>query len=126
MIKVKVGDLIICHFVNELPAESASIHWHGIELDNDSDGTAVTQDAVLPGQSYTYQFRTFRPGLFWFHSHMMPGNTTFAGMYGAIIIENNIESTPDRPTILPAEADTHTLALSDIEFDAMGQRRQEL
>ncbi len=121
VIKVKVGDLIICHFVNELPAESASIHWHGIELDNDSDGTAVTQDAVLPGQTYTYQFLTFRPGLFWFHSHMMPGNTAFAGMYGAMIIENDIESSPDRPAILPAEADTHTLALSDIEFDAMGK-----
>ena len=76
VIKVKVGDLIICRFKNELSAESASIHWHGIELDNDSDGTAVTQDAVLPGQSYTYQFQTFRPGIFWFHSHMMPGNTT--------------------------------------------------
>ncbi len=121
VINAKVGDLIICHFVNQLPGESASIHWHGIELDNDSDGTAVTQDAVLPGQSYTYQFRTFRPGLFWFHSHMMPGNTTFAGMYGAIIIQNNIESTPARPAILPAEADTYTLALSDIDFDAMGK-----
>ena len=93
VIKVKVGDMIICRFKNDLPTESASIHWHGIELDNDSDGTAVTQDAVLPGQSYTYQFQTFRPGVFWFHSHMLPGNTLFGGMYGVMIIENDIEAS---------------------------------
>ena len=89
-IKVNVGDTIICHFTNNLPEtlapEGASIHWHGIELDADSDGTAVTQDAILPEhpsfqkgygyrapQKYVYQFKTFRPGSFWFHSHMMPG-----------------------------------------------------
>jgi len=54
-------------------------------------GTAVTQDAVLAGQSYTYRFKTFRPGLFWYHSHMAPSNETFAGMYGPIVIENNID-----------------------------------
>ncbi|MFN0059197.1 MAG: multicopper oxidase domain-containing protein [Planctomycetota bacterium] len=116
-IKVKVGDLVIVHFRNDLASESASIHWHGIELDNDSDGTAVTQDAVLPGQSYTYRFRTFRPGLFWYHSHMLPGSATFAGMYGSIVIENNIESSL-QGTVLPAAANTYSLVLSDIEFDA--------
>ena len=121
VIKVKLGDMIICHFKNNLSVESASIHWHGIELDNDSDGTAVTQDVVLPGQSYTYRFKTFRPGLFWYHSHMLPGNTTFAGMYGVIIIENPIEAQLIADGILPAEADTYTLALSDIEFDSTGK-----
>ena len=58
-IKVKVGETVIIHFKNNLPTASASIHWHGIELDNDSDGTAVTQDAVLAGQSYTYKFKNF-------------------------------------------------------------------
>jgi FtsP/CotA-like multicopper oxidase with cupredoxin domain len=116
VIKVKVGEKIICRFRNNLSTESASIHWHGIELDNDSDGTAVTQDAVLPGQSYTYQFQTFRPGIFWFHSHMMPGNTLFGGMYGVIIIENDIEASL-KGTVLPADADTYTLAMSDIGFD---------
>jgi len=119
VIKLKVGDMVICHFENHFTTESASIHWHGIELDNDSDGTAVTQDAVLPGQSYTYMFKTFRPGIFWFHSHMLPGNTLFGGMYGVIIIENDIEASL-KGTTLPADADTYTLALSDITFDASG------
>ena len=115
-IKVKVGDTIIIHFQNDLDSESASIHWHGIELDNDSDGTAVTQDTVLPGQSYTYRFLTFRPGIFWYHSHMLPGTTTFAGMYGPLIVENDIEASLEG-SVLPTDANTHTLVLSDIEFD---------
>lgn len=117
VIKVKVGDTIICRFKNKLSVDDASIHWHGIELDNDSDGTAVTQDVVKPDQSYTYQFQTFRPGIFWFHSHMLPGNTLFGGMYGVLIIENNIEPSLIAAGTLPAEADTFTLALSDIKFD---------
>jgi FtsP/CotA-like multicopper oxidase with cupredoxin domain len=119
-IKVKVGETVIIHFQNNLPTASASIHWHGIELDNDSDGTAVTQDAVLAGQSYTYKFKTFRPGLFWYHSHMAPSNETFAGMYGPIVIENNIEASL-KGTVLPLDADTHNLVLSDIDYDATGK-----
>ncbi|MFN0009106.1 MAG: multicopper oxidase domain-containing protein [Planctomycetota bacterium] len=115
-IKVKVGDQIIIHFQNDLDSLSASIHWHGIELDNDSDGTAVTQDAVLPGQSYVYRFLTFRPGLYWYHSHMLPGSSTFAGMYGSIVIENDIDDSL-KGTVLPTNANTHSLVLSDIEFD---------
>jgi FtsP/CotA-like multicopper oxidase with cupredoxin domain len=115
-IKVKVGDLLLVHFRNDLDSESASIHWHGVELDNDSDGTAVTQDAVLPGQSYTYQFLTHRAGIFWYHPHMLPGSTTFAGMYGPIVIQDDVEAGL-QGSVLPAEEDTHTLVLSDIEFD---------
>ena len=39
VMNLKVGEKVICHFVNQLSTESAGIHWHGIELDNDSDGT---------------------------------------------------------------------------------------
>jgi len=126
VLRAKVGDLIICRYKNQMSSESGSIHWHGIELDNDSDGTAVTQDAVLPGQSYTYQFQTFRPGVFWFHSHMLAGNTLFGGMYGVLIIENPTESNLIGAGVLPSEADTHTLAMSDIEFDATGKVGKDL
>jgi FtsP/CotA-like multicopper oxidase with cupredoxin domain len=118
-IKVKLGDEIIIHLTNNLMIESTSIHSHGIEDDNDSDGTAVTQDAVLPGQTYTYAYKTFRPGLFWYHSHMLPGSSTFAGMYGSIVVESVGEQSL-KGTTLPTDANTHTLVLSDIQFDASG------
>ena len=121
VMNLTTGQMVICYFKNALVAgdeddEGASIHWHGIELDNDSDGTGVTQDSVLAGQSYTYRFMVPRPGLFWFHSHMMPGNTTFAGMYGVIIIPNGSEPTLISNGVLPPSAYTFPLAMSDIEF----------
>jgi FtsP/CotA-like multicopper oxidase with cupredoxin domain len=120
VMNLKVGQMIICHFTNNLPAgmdSYASIHWHGIELDNDSDGTGVTQDAVRPGQNYTYQFQTFRPGLFWFHNHMDPGTSTFRGMYGVMIIPNGSEPSLVSSKVLPTSQYTYPLALSDINFN---------
>src|SRR4029079_15272813 len=53
--RLKVGDQVIVHFVNNLdptglkPEGNVSgIHWHGIELNNQSDGTELTQAAVVP------------------------------------------------------------------------------
>src|SRR5437667_11520076 len=38
VMNLNVGDTVICKFTNKLPvsevAEGASIHWHGVELDN--------------------------------------------------------------------------------------------
>ena len=60
-IRLKVGDKVIVHFTNNLPIPS-SIHWHGIELTNRSDGTGITQDAVPPGGTFTYDFIVPRAG----------------------------------------------------------------
>ncbi|HXI72411.1 MAG TPA: multicopper oxidase family protein [Verrucomicrobiae bacterium] len=121
VINLKVGEMFICHFTNGLPASSmdnlATIHWHGIELDNDSDGTAATQDAITPGENYTYRFIPSRPGLYWFHNHINPGSSTFAGMYGLIIVPNNIEPSLIASNTLPAADYTYSLGLSDIEFN---------
>ncbi len=117
--KLNVGDTVIVHFHNALDTESSSIHWHGIELDNDSDGTGVSQDAVLPGQSYTYRFTVPRAGIFWYHPHMKPSHQDFAGMYGPMIVESPVEQTL-KGVVLPDNANTHTLVLADTEFDMAG------
>jgi FtsP/CotA-like multicopper oxidase with cupredoxin domain len=59
LMNLTLGQVVTCRFTNKLPSsevmEGASIHWHGLEVDNDSDGAAVTQDSVLEKQTYTYQ-----------------------------------------------------------------------
>ena len=123
---VNVGDEVIVHLTNDLEdpcaadACDSSIHWHGLELDNDSDGTGVTQNHLTPGETYTYRFKTFRPGIFWFHPHMMPGPQTFAGAYGAFIVKDPNETALQAAGTIPSAANTHTVVLSDIEFDANG------
>ena len=118
LIEATVGQMIVCHFKNNLTnnIEGATIHWHGIELDNDSDGTAVTQDTILPGQTYVYRFVVPRAGLYWYHSHMLPGTTTFGGMYGPIIVRDTNETALVTANILPAISATFPLMLSDVSF----------
>jgi FtsP/CotA-like multicopper oxidase with cupredoxin domain len=122
-IVVNVGDEVIVTLTNNLSpcgTCNTSIHWHGLELDNDSDGTGVTQNRLAPGESYTYRFRAPRPGVFWFHPHMKPGPQTFAGVYGAFIVKDPREATLQADGKIPVAANTHTLVLSDTEFDATG------
>ena len=123
---VNVGDEIIVDLTNNLDVPCAamacdtSIHWHGLELDNDSDGTGVTQNHVAPGENYTYRFKTFRPGIFWIHPHMKPGPQTFAGVYGVFIVKDPDEETLQTDIKIPSVENTQTVVLSDIEFDADG------
>ncbi len=125
-IVVNVGDVVIVTLTNNLDTPCAavacdtSLHWHGIEVDNDSDGTGVTQNHVAPGESYTYRFIAPRPGVFWFHPHMKPGPQVFAGMYGAFIVKDPNESSLQSDQIIPTAANTHTIVLSDTEFDETG------
>ncbi|HWY29441.1 MAG TPA: multicopper oxidase domain-containing protein, partial [Candidatus Acidoferrum sp.] len=118
MVELNVGQVVICHFKNNLTnnIEGASIHWHGIELDNDSDGTAVAQDTVLPGQTYTYRFIVPRAGLFWYHSHMLPGTTTFGGMYGPLVVHDTNEAALIAANVLPSTNSTFPLLMTDIDF----------
>jgi FtsP/CotA-like multicopper oxidase with cupredoxin domain len=122
-IAVKVGDRVIVHFRSELEVGGTSIHWHGIELDNDSDGTGVTQNQLLKGEEHVYRFTVTRPGLFWYHPHMRPAHQDFSGMYGPLIIRD-ADAQSDREGTLEADgtipSNVHTVVLSDINFNEAG------
>jgi FtsP/CotA-like multicopper oxidase with cupredoxin domain len=125
-IEINAGDEVIVTLRNDLAASCAaercdtSIHWHGIELDNDSDGVGVTQNHLLPGETYTYRFFAPRPGVYWFHPHMMPGPQTFMGAYAALIVKDPREASLRTSGKIPSAENTFTVVLSDIEFDATG------
>src|SRR5207245_1056004 len=68
-LRVKTGDRVIVTLVNHLPG-ATSIHWHGIIVPNAMDGVAgITQDAVKPGGTFTYEFVANEAGTYWYHSH---------------------------------------------------------
>jgi FtsP/CotA-like multicopper oxidase with cupredoxin domain len=84
-LRVTQGDRVIVTLINHLPA-STTIHWHGIRLPNAEDGVAgVTQDAVTPGKSYTYNFVVPDAGTFWYHSHQDTYTQLPRGLYGALV-----------------------------------------
>jgi FtsP/CotA-like multicopper oxidase with cupredoxin domain len=89
---VTQGHRVQVTLVNELP-EVTTVHWHGLRLPNAEDGVAgLTQDAVQPGHSYTYEFVARDAGTYWYHSHQQTGEQIPRGLFGALIVE------PARPT----------------------------
>ncbi|MDA2382580.1 multicopper oxidase family protein [Bacillus cereus] len=90
-IRVKKGEKVKVTLKNELSAP-VSIHWHGYPVPNKMDGIpGVTQDAVEPGKSFTYEFEANVPGTYWYHSHQDSVNQLDRGLYGALIVEDTKE-----------------------------------
>ena len=88
-LRVQQGDMVVVTLINHLP-KATTIHWHGVSLPNAEDGVAgVTQDAVQPGQSYTYRFLAKDVGTYWYHSHQDTSYQLPHGLYGALIVEPN-------------------------------------
>lgn len=94
-IRVKQGENVKITLKNELP-DPVSIHWHGIPVPNAMDGIpGVTQDAVHPGGSFTYEFTATHPGTYMYHTHQEAVNQMDKGLYGSFIVEPK-EKTYDR------------------------------
>lgn len=82
------GELIEVTLANKDIDEGVTIHWHGLDVPNAEDGVAgATQDAVMPGESYTYRFRAEQVGTFWYHSHQHSLEAVKRGLFGALIVE---------------------------------------
>ncbi|KAK0633870.1 multicopper oxidase-domain-containing protein [Immersiella caudata] len=96
LIEANTGDLVRIVVNNQLPEESTTIHWHGIDQRNSNwmDGVyGVTQCAIPPGQTFTYEFNvTGQRGTFWYHSHDSLQYSN--GLYGPLIIHDQDEKIP--------------------------------
>ncbi|MGK2933880.1 MAG: multicopper oxidase family protein [Gemmatimonadaceae bacterium] len=109
-LEVREGDRVVVRFKNDLP-EATTVHWHGLHLPFDADGSPF--HPVAPGEEYEYAF-TVRPGsagTYWYHPH--PNHETgiqvARGLYGAVIVR-----AADDP--LPASLTEKVLILSDNRF----------
>jgi FtsP/CotA-like multicopper oxidase with cupredoxin domain len=84
-IRVNEGDRVRVILKNQLP-ESTSIHFHGLMIPNAMDGVPfVTQSAVRPRQTFTYEFVAGPAGTHMYHSHNGADQIT-KGLLGAFIV----------------------------------------
>ena len=64
---------------------STAPHWHGLEIPIDMDGVpGVTQDHIMPGGRFVYEFTLNQNGTYFYHSHMPMQQ--MMGMIGLFII----------------------------------------
>ena len=122
--RLTVGQTVVVRLVNLL-SYPLGIHWRGIELENYSDGTELTQNGAAPapipngavsGGTFLYKFTVTRPGIFWYHPHHGSSiNRVFRGTYGMIVVTDPLESAIVG-SVLPADtvSETMELVLSDI------------
>jgi bilirubin oxidase len=114
---VREGDHVIVHFKNDLP-EATTVHWHGIHLPFESDGSPF--HPIKPGEKHDYEF-TVRPGTagtYWYHPH--PDHRTgFAigkGLFGGIIVHAADDPLPSMPERLIVLSDNRFLHDGTIDF----------
>jgi FtsP/CotA-like multicopper oxidase with cupredoxin domain len=106
LLRVTEGEQVRVIVKNELP-EASTIHWHGIEVPNGMDGVPdMTQPAIQPGETFTYEFTAKPAGTFMYHSHYESDVQVSLGLYAPFIID------PKEPAGPQAEVDV-TLMLSE-------------
>ena len=83
-LKVQQGSTITVHVTNRGDLD-ATVHWHGLRLENRYDGTHETQAPIPVGETYTYQVTVPDPGAYWYHPHIREDYGQELGLYGNIL-----------------------------------------
>jgi uncharacterized cupredoxin-like copper-binding protein len=103
-INVDLGDKVEIVLRNELE-EPTTLHLHGMTLPNGMDGVPViNQDAIMPGESFTYSFTVKNSGSNMYHSHFNAVAQVPGGLLGAFVVND-----PADPKV---DVD-HTMILND-------------
>src|SRR5207248_4799488 len=106
-LKVPQGATITVHVTNRGDLD-ATVHWHGLRLENRYDGTHDTQAPIPIGESFTYQVHVPDAGAHWYHPHIRGDYGQEMGLYGNILV------TPAEQDYWPPAKRELLLTLDDI------------
>jgi FtsP/CotA-like multicopper oxidase with cupredoxin domain len=106
-LKVPEGSELVVDVVNDGDLE-ATVHWHGLRLENRYDGTAETQRPMPVGGSFSYRLFFPDPGVYWYHPHIREDYAQEMGLYGNIVV------VPSDPDYWPPVNREMALTLDDI------------
>jgi len=84
-LRVPEGAEILVNVTNRGDLD-ATVHWHGLRLDNAFDGTHETQKPMAIGESFTYRVHCPDPGIYWYHPHLREDYGQEMGLYGNLIV----------------------------------------
>ncbi|MBV9681470.1 MAG: multicopper oxidase family protein [Solirubrobacterales bacterium] len=85
-LKVREGSEIIVDIENQGDTE-ATVHWHGLRLENRYDGTHETQRPMGHGERYSARVSFPDPGVYWYHPHIREDYGQEMGLHGNVIVE---------------------------------------
>lgn len=94
-LRIRQNDFLDVRFLNWIDQGSA-VHWHGLRHDNAMDGVpGLTQDVVPTGGAFSYRVHAPDAGTFWYHSHNRSSEQVAKGLYGALIVDEEISPDVD-------------------------------
>jgi FtsP/CotA-like multicopper oxidase with cupredoxin domain len=106
-LRVPEGAEIAVNVVNHGDLE-ATVHWHGLRLENRYDGTPETQAPIEIGGSFHARVAFPDAGLYWFHPHIREDYGQEMGLYGNVLVD------PADPDYWPPVHREVLLTLDDI------------
>ena len=106
-LKVRQNSEIVVNVENQGDLE-ATVHWHGLRLENRYDGTHETQQPMGVGDRFTAHVSFPDPGLYWYHPHIREDYGQELGLYGNVVVE------PADPDYWPPAHREVVLTLDDI------------
>jgi FtsP/CotA-like multicopper oxidase with cupredoxin domain len=84
---VDQGSEITVQVTNDGDVE-ATVHWHGLRLENRYDGVPHETQAPIPIRgTFTYKVQFPDAGFYWYHPHIREDFGLEMGLYGTIIVE---------------------------------------
>ena len=86
----------------------ATVHWHGLRLENRFDGTHETQAPIPVGEAFGYEVQLPDPGAYWYHPHIREDYGQELGLYGNILV------VPEEPGYWPPVDRELVLTLDDL------------
>lgn len=111
LVKVKQAATIYVRFTNNIDLPS-TVHWHGVRLDNKSDGVpGLTQSEVAPGGTFFYTIHFRDAGIYWYHPHIREDIQQDMGLYGNLMVE------PSEAGYYSPVNSEEVLMLDDLLFD---------
>jgi FtsP/CotA-like multicopper oxidase with cupredoxin domain len=84
-LKVPQGSTITVHVANRGDMD-ATVHWHGIRVENRFDGTHETQAPIPVGETFTYEVTFPDAGAYWYHPHIREDYGQELGLYGNLLV----------------------------------------
>jgi FtsP/CotA-like multicopper oxidase with cupredoxin domain len=106
-LRVREGSDLVVHVANDADLD-ATVHWHGLRLDNRYDGTHETQAPIPVGGTFTYRIEFPDPGAYWYHPHIREDYGQEMGLYGNILV------VPAAPGYWPPSHREVLLTLDDV------------
>lgn len=109
------GDQVRLTFINDVPDQESTIHWHGMPVPADQDGNPM--DPVTSGNQRIYEFvlPEGSAGSYWYHPHphKFTAEQVYRGLAGAFIVK-------PREDPIPASFGDTILFFTDLRLSADG------